>query len=76
MFIDKGDAEGPRRKEKLEKLKEERKSWRNLKTALILRGAWGAQSVEWPTLDFSSGHDLKVARLSPGPGFMLSGESA
>ena len=22
------------------------------------RGAWGAQSVECPTLDFSSGHDL------------------
>ena len=24
-----------------------------------------AQSVKWPVLDFSSGHDLRVLRLSP-----------
>ena len=28
------------------------------------------------TLDFSSGHDLRVVRLSHTLGFMLSGESA
>ena len=31
-----------------------------LKVALILRGAWMAQSVQHPTLDFVSGHDLPV----------------
>ena len=35
-----------------------------------------AQSVEWPALDFDSGHDLRVLRLSPELGFMLSWESA
>ena len=29
------------------------------------RGACVAQSVKRPTLDFSSGHDLRVVRLSP-----------
>ena len=28
-------------------------------------GTWVAQSVETPTLDFNSGHDLGVMRLSP-----------
>ena len=35
-----------------------------------------AQSVESPTLGFGSGHDLRVVRLSPALGSMLSGESA
>jgi len=30
-----------------------------------IRNAWVAQSVKQPTLDFSSGNDLKVVRLSP-----------
>ena len=29
------------------------------------KGTWVAQSVKRPTLDFSSGHDLTVMRLSP-----------
>ena len=29
-----------------------------------LEDAWVAQSVKHPTLDFSSGHDLGVVRLS------------
>ena len=28
-------------------------------------GAWVAQLVKHPTLDFGSGHDLRVVRLSP-----------
>ena len=28
---------------------------------MLLRGAWVAQSVKHPTLDFSSGLDLRVA---------------
>ena len=35
-----------------------------------------AQFVKHPTLDFGSGHDLTVARLSPASGSMLSVESA
>ena len=35
------------------------------------RGAWVAQSVERPTLDFGSGHDLRVVRSSPGLGYSL-----
>ena len=31
----------------------------------ILRGTWVAQAVKQPTLDFSSGYDLRVVRLSP-----------
>ena len=30
-------------------------------------GTWVAQSVESLTLDFISGHDLRIVRLSPGP---------
>ena len=32
------------------------------------RGAWVAQSVEWPTLDFGSGHDLTVCEFEPHVG--------
>ena len=42
----------------------------------IIRDAWMAQSVECPTLDFGSSHDLRVMGLSPASGFVLSGESA
>ena len=37
------------------------------KTEIIraFRGAWVAQSGKWPTLDFSSGHDLTVCELEP-----------
>ena len=34
------------------------------------QGAWVAQSVKQPTLDFSSGHDLTVVRLSPVSGIL------
>ena len=40
------------------------------------RGACVAQSIEHPTLDFSSGHDLWVLGSSPTSGFMHSRESA
>ena len=30
-----------------------------------MRDTWVVRSVEWPTLGFSSGHDLKVMRLEP-----------
>ena len=39
-------------------------------------GAWVAQSVECPTLDFGSGRDLRVVGLSPASGSILSMESA
>ena len=39
-------------------------------------GTWVAQVVEHPTLDFSSGHDLRVVGLSPMSGSMLSVKSA
>ena len=48
----------------------------NLTKGLIkhnLRGTWMAQSVEWLTLDFSSGHDFGVVRLSPALGSAVSG---
>ena len=35
------------------------------------QGAWVAQFVEHLTLDFGSGHDLRVMRLSPALGFGL-----
>ena len=41
-----------------------------------MQGVWVAQSVKCPTLDFSSGHDLRVVGLSPASGSKLSGESA
>ena len=34
------------------------------------------QSVKWPTLDFSTGHDLRVLGLSPTSGSTVSRESA
>ena len=39
-------------------------------------GAWVGQLVEHPTLDFSSGYDCRVVRLSPRWGSALSKESA
>ena len=39
-------------------------------------GAWVAQSVECLTLDFSSGHDLRVVGSSPASGSVLSTEPA
>ena len=39
-------------------------------------GHWVDQSVKDPTLDFSSGHDLRVMTLSPTWGYMLGIESA
>ena len=39
-------------------------------------GAWVAQSVEHPTLDFGSGHDPRVMRSSPTLGSVLSVKSA
>ena len=35
-----------------------------------------AQSVRWPTLDFGSGHDLRVVRSNPTSGSALGMESA
>ena len=35
-----------------------------------------AQSVKHPSLDFGSGHDLRVLGLSPASDFLLSVESA
>ena len=35
---------------------------------LLLWGPWVAQSVERPTLDFSSGHDLMVRGIEPRVG--------
>ena len=39
-------------------------------------GTWMAQSVKYPTLDFSSGHDLRVLGLSPTLGSALIEGSA
>ena len=39
-------------------------------------GTWVARSVKHPTLDFSSGHDFGVMRLSSVSGSMLVIESA
>ena len=36
-----------------------------LKFKRMLRGAWVTHLGKQPTLDFSSGNDLKVMRLSP-----------
>lgn len=41
-----------------------------------LRGTWVAQFVKHLTLNFGSGHDLRVVRSSPASGSMLSEESA
>ena len=42
-------------------LESKAKTYRNK----YLRGAWVAQLVEHPTLDFSSGHDLTVCGIQP-----------
>ena len=39
-------------------------------------GTWVAQSVERPTLDFGSGHDSRVVKLSPASGSVLRMEPA
>jgi len=39
-------------------------------------GTWVAQLVKHPTLDFSSGHDLRVIRSNPALGSVLSVEPA
>ena len=39
-------------------------------------GTWEAQLVKHLTLDFGSGYDLRIERLSPTSGSMLSGELA
>ena len=43
---------------------------------LFDRGAWVAQLVKGPILDFGSGHDLTVKGSSPTSGFELSVEPA
>ena len=40
--------------------------------SIILWGSWMAQLVEHPTLDFSSGHDIRVMGLSPTSASQLS----
>ena len=37
-----------------------------------MRDTWVARSVKHQTLDFGSGHDLRVVGLSPASGSMLS----
>ena len=49
-------------------------AFQSLKNAY--QSIWVAQSVKWPTHNFSSGHDLGVMSSSPTSGFMLRGESA
>ena len=43
---------------------------------MILRGPWVAQLFKCPTLDFSSGRDLRVLRSSPVWGSELGMEAA
>lgn len=43
---------------------------------LSSKGAWVAQLVKCPTLDFGSGHDLRVKRLNLVLGSLLSLEPA
>ena len=42
----------------------------------LTRGTWVSQSVEYLTLDFGSGHDLRIVRSSPVVGSMLDMEAA
>ena len=42
----------------------------------IFRGTWVVLWVKLPTLNFGSGHDLRVVGSSPTSGSGLSGESA
>ena len=39
----------------------------------MFKGAWVAQSVKCPTLDFSSGHNLMVHEFEPHVGFHADG---
>jgi len=50
--------------------------WEAFKNYQMPRGDWVAQSVGRRTLSFSSGHDLRVLRLSSTLGSMLRAESA
>ena len=50
--------------------------FKNLSLLNLSWGSWIAQSVKCGTVGFSSGHDLRVMRLSPACGSMLSTESA
>lgn len=43
---------------------------------LLFRGAWVAQSGEYLTLDYESGHDLRFVRSSPDSGSVLGMEPA
>jgi len=55
-------------------------SWQEDKQNVVLRmkewGAWVAQSVKHPTLDFGSGHELRVVSSSPAWGSTLGMELA
>ena len=54
-------------------------NWVNLANYINPLGflsAWVAQLVKCPTLDFSSGHDLRLVRSSPLLGSSLGMESA
>ena len=37
----------------------------------MVRGAWVSQLVKWPTLDFGSGHDLRVHKFEPHVGLCV-----
>ena len=41
----------------------------------MIRGAWVAQLVKRPTLDFNSGHDLTVSGLEPHGSWVLTAQS-
>ena len=61
---------------KFKKYKEKIKNKEKKKKRKSTRGTWVAHSLERLTLDFSSGHDLGVVRLSPTAGSALSTESS
>lgn len=44
-------------------------------TSKITVGGWMAQSAKLPTLDFASGCDFRVLRLSPESGMESAGDS-
>jgi len=48
----------------------------HLKILETIGGVWVAQLVKCPTLEFSSGHDLRVMRSSPASSSMLGVEPA
>ena len=43
-----------------------------LKKLLSLQGAWVAQSIKYPTLDFGSGHDPTVPEIEPHVGLCVN----